>query len=64
MSAEAAEEVQHAAQKSATQPNFFGSMMKMANQGLKLASFTPPPGPPGLVNSCKAISFSAGRWAV
>ena len=47
-SAEAAEEVQHAAQKSATRPNYFGSMVKMANQGLKLASVTPPPGPPGL----------------
>ena len=48
MSAEAAEEVQHAAQKSVTRPNYFGSMVKMANQGLKLASVTPLPGPLGL----------------
>ena len=47
-SGEAAEEVQHVPQKSATWPNYFGSMVKMANQGLKLASVTPPPGPPAL----------------
>ena len=47
--AEAAEEIQHMPQKSATWPDYFGSMVEMANQGLKMApSVTPPPGPPGL----------------
>ena len=60
------EDPAYAAKKSATGPNYFGSMVEIANQGLKLASVTPPSGLPGLdqLNSCKAISFLAGRRAV
>ena len=62
-SAEAAEEVQHAPQKSATRPNYFGSMVQMANQGLELAPVTPPPGPPGLdqlLQSHQFVGWEAG----
>ena len=56
-SAEAAETIWHTPQKSAIRPDYFGSMVEMANQGLQLASVTPPSGSPGL-------EFSAGRRAV